>query len=195
MKLNKAILLMILAASSAACQRGEDDPMFSLLTRKQRLAGSWKTTEYFFSKNDTSAVLTGDSLIITLPDSSVVATQYSLEFVFNTDGTYTQKKLEISESDSNISTVETIISGNWEFTGGNNSPSKSKLALFEKDWQQTTGVSGSNIKATSTSGQAFPTVFDLKELRKDKVVLTQKIIESDPFTSDTTSLSFTLEPQ
>lgn len=195
MTLKKAIPLALTAIIFVACQKGENDPFFTLISRKQRLSGNWKATAFVSNRKDTNAVLNGDSLVITLPDSSIIAMKYSLEFVFNPEGTYTQKEVKISDSLAISAINETDISGDWEFTGGNNSPSKSKLVLFERERQQTDGSAGTNIKAFSTSGQAFPIVFDLNELRKNKVVLTQNIIESEPFSSDTTILNIILEPQ
>ena len=42
--LSKAIFLLGILTSLAMCKKGEDDPLFSLSTRKARLAGNWKMT-------------------------------------------------------------------------------------------------------------------------------------------------------
>lgn len=194
MKLAARSLLLFLGLSLFSCQKGEDDPKFTLLTRTNRLAGEWMVTSYSFVSSDSSATLNGDSLVTTDADSLTSAKAFEWKFTFDKSGDYISQTTELNGPDATLDKLITTISGDWEFAGANNQKSKSQLVLIESEFKQSSGVEGSNIHVFTTSGNTTAHVYQIKELRDNKIVLTQNEVVSDPFSSLKTEVNLVLEP-
>lgn len=186
------IVLALLISSVFGCKVGEDDPAFTFLTRANRLDGGWIVTSYEYANPDSIAMLSGDSLISFNADSIRFARPFQWTFTFQREGTF--ESIVAQQKDLSTQPVVSTTTGDWEFAGGQGSKNKSKLAFYETEYRESSGVEGSNIFIYSIEGDAMPVVYEIKELRSDKVVLIQNTIVSDPFTSRTTSASITLEP-
>lgn len=177
---------MILPVS---CKKGDNDPSISLRTRKNRLTGTWNLESYEFSSNfgDIRAVTfdpeTG--LTYSAEDSSSYTHGFSWEFSFEGDGLYTSKKKEDFPQDSiaenQAYSLNSLEKGIWEFTGGNESPSKSKLALFAEEVSSTRTDQGSNIDITVTSNTTDAFVYDIDRLTNTELWLKYEVIQTSAF--------------
>jgi hypothetical protein len=192
MALKPIIASCLIAFALFGCKVGEDDPAFTFLTRANRLDGGWVVTSYEYSGLDSTATLSGDSLISMNKDSVRFSRPFQWTFSFERAGLF--ESILTQQKDLATQPVVETTTGDWEFAGGQASKNKSKLALYETEYRESSGVEGSNIFIYSISGDAMPDVFEIKELRNDKVVLTQSTEVADPFTSRTTSVNITLEP-
>lgn len=192
MNLKSIIACVLFATTFFGCKVGEDDPAFTFLTRANRLDGGWMVTNYEYADNDSIATLEEDSLISFNKDSIRSAIPFQWIFSFQREGIY--ESVLTQQKDPSVEPIVATTTGDWEFAGGQGSTNKSKLALYETEYRESSGVEGSNIFIYSIEGDALPSVYDIRELRNNKVVFTQNTVVSDPFTSRTTSVSITLEP-
>jgi hypothetical protein len=116
-KLTKAVLAIIVVASSiTACKKGDEDPGFSLKSRKGRLSQEWNVTDYKSEVTEietTNPSLPGDP---TVTRTDVITTTY-------TGNTANQKTVSTTTS-AGVSATETTT-----FTG----TSTQNTMTFEKD--------------------------------------------------------------
>lgn len=75
-----ALATLILAVSITSCKKGKEDPGFTLLSRKARVAGEWKITEY--TENSSSTIIPYSNLT----SSPVAGTSYVLTNDVSHDG-------------------------------------------------------------------------------------------------------------
>ena len=152
----KSWLLYVFVAAMilpVSCKKGDNDPILSLRTRKNRLTGTWNVESYEFTSTfgDVRAIRydLDDGLTYSLEDSSSYSRGFTWELSFEGDGLYTSRKKEDFPLDSitedEAYSLNSLEKGVWEFTGGNESPSKSKLVLFAEEISSTRTDQGSNI--------------------------------------------------
>lgn len=174
-----------------SCKKGEDDPFFSLRSRKARVVGEWKMTSikstgtYLFggilatnefTANGSNYTETSTTLGTTTIDEGTLS--YDIEF--KKDGTF---EIKVNQDDD----PETY-NGVWNFTGGvGELKNKSQITMFEKSSSDSNGSNG-------TTGHYFDETFDLKELRQKKMVLYYKTESSeDGVTYSTKEFEMVLE--
>lgn len=87
---------MAIAIGIGSCQKYEDGPFFSLLTKKQRLTGDWEVTEW--NESDTDYINEG----------------IEIEMEFENDGDFTFK---LSNGLQNYNSWGYTLTGDWEFSG------------------------------------------------------------------------------
>ena len=106
---------------------------FSLSTRKSRISGEWTVQSLNAVSPGVVKSFDGSTMEYTIADTAMVSRTYSMQFEFERDGNYVVTHSEEFPADTITNegayTLETIESGIWEFTGGNDSPSKSKLVF------------------------------------------------------------------
>ena len=177
---------MILPVS---CKKGENDPSISLRTRKNRITGTWNLESYEFSSNfgEIRAVTYDPEIGLTYnaEDSSSYTHGFSWEFSFDGGGLYTSKKKEDFPQDSigenQAYSLNSVEKGIWEFTGGNESPSKSKLALFAEEVSSTRTDQGSNIDIIVTSNTTEAFVYDIDRLTNTELWLKYEVVQTSAF--------------
>ncbi len=128
--MSKSVLISftiaLLICSVSSCKKGDNDPFFSLRSRKNRVAGEWRVSSsetkyvYYGYNNTISDVYlyngTTENQIYTYSSetqnfSSTSSREYSLKFIFEKDGTYKQIYTDSDESST--------INGVWIFLGKN----------------------------------------------------------------------------
>ena len=158
------------------CKKGDNDPLISLRTRKQRLSGEWKMTEGTWSEADTTWTYDGTNLIKSVSGVAGDPLEVTYEYEFETDNKF--KSSVVTNFPAGWFGVGTAaftrtesIDGGWNWAGGDNdSRYKSKLLLLSEIIQTVNSNDGSNIDATNIEGQNEGIVYDLDELRHDKMV-------------------------
>jgi hypothetical protein len=137
MKLILLILsISLLGGAFTACKKGENDPFMSLRSRKARLAGEWKVTSSenvlittengngitsvktsISTYNGTAGTTTSNSKFTsstgTSESSNITSSDYTLNYIFEKDGTYTFKYFDSESGESDIE------EGFWSFMSKN----------------------------------------------------------------------------
>lgn len=127
MKHLAAILALVIGASFfTTCKKGKDDPAFSLLTRKARLAGDWTVESgtvsftYLFRPDPPYNELysfTGSDLKLNTTEFNQTPTiyvgKYLLNLTFKKDGSFS-----LTETITGTSVSAFSASGTWNFTSG-----------------------------------------------------------------------------
>lgn len=116
------LALVLLATLFTTCKKGEEDPAFSLRTRKARLTGDWIMTEgsasityfvYGAPYND-AFKFDGSNLTLNSTESTgpptIYVGKYSLSLSFKKDGTFTASE--------NFAGKPFNANGTWNFTSG-----------------------------------------------------------------------------
>jgi hypothetical protein len=173
----KTLCLLAFILNMSSCKKGENDPFISLQSRKARINGNWKLKEgtsrsYYEYKDGTrmetetyiesftssafeKEVYSGSSLVYQSQGT------YSSKIEFKKDGSFTWKILEDGFAYSR--------SGSWNFNSGvGEAKSKELLVLTVLERDQT--------KITTNQ---ITEIFKIKELRSNKLVLTNLVEESD----------------
>ena len=176
------IIFALLTIFETGCKKGEDDPFFSLRSRRARVVGDWKLisgTETDKSYDNSSATTytntntydgstEAQSETISNSSGSFTTTNsisYTSTYKFEKDGTYTSTTVE----DGVTITVE----GTWNFGAGvGEKKNKSELVLTA-----TKTVNDGN--SYTYTGNAATEVYYIKELRNDKMVLVTDIKYTD----------------
>jgi hypothetical protein len=157
----------------AGCKKGEDDPFFSIYTRKARVSGDWKldkgsltivrdssgivsTQEYKFSEGGYTLTAAGNT--------SVASGAFSLSFTRKGEMTITQKIASLSSSVPDISFKAT---GFWDFQNGTGE-GRSKEKLYLQVTRVTEGRSD-NVLLFNKGNAGFS--YRLKELRNTEMVM------------------------
>lgn len=180
------VLTMIAPVS---CKKGEDDPSVTLRTRKNRLTGTWNIESYAFTSTfgDIRSITFDPSLGLTYSaeDSTSYTREFSWDITFDSDGLYASIQKEDFPQDtldgSDAYALTTNEKGIWEFTGGNSSPSKSKLALFPEEVSSTRTDQGSNIEITITENTTDAFVYDIDRLTNKELWLSYEVKQVNAF--------------
>jgi len=152
-----------------ACKKGEDDPAFTLRTRKARVAGEWRMKEgnIKLSVRDSANPAT-DGLIYTLGESS-----YKLALVYNGGSFEGPFSLSITtEKDGKFTMAQTMDSvtvtgtGTWDFQDASDKQ-KSK-EVINLQLETFVGFSG-RFDLFNKSYSNFS--YRIKELRNKRMVL------------------------
>lgn len=159
------------------CKRGEDDPVFSLRSRRNRLKGEWVLQKAKWINNDTTVAFENDLILTTMDTITSDSLTASIVYNFELSGRYTIKSEYSYPGDFNNSnnlafqlTNERI--GIWNFNNGSSEdPNKSKLILIEEKVEETSSITGSNVEAFEIEGATIGFLYSIKELRYDKLVL------------------------
>lgn len=172
-------LSLIIILSSSSCKKGEDDPFLSVRSRKARLTNNWKLTQMNISSIETDNIF-GDDVTYTVIQS------------------FSDNNLSIKMTHSSGSTLEE----NYEY---------SKTLQINKDGTYTTITSTQGDVKTindywywqngnkKKDALQLDKIYNIKELRKDKLVLTwesseETIYSGGGFSRTTLSGIMTFEP-
>lgn len=115
------------------------------------------------------------AMTYTLNDSISFTRTYGWQFKFTKDGSYEITTVEHFPEDTTNSTAAYVLTqsekGNWEFTGGNNTPSKSQLLLLATEISSSRTDQGSNINVTTIEGPMEGMVYDMVRLANEELKL------------------------
>ncbi len=179
------------------CQKGPEDPAFSLSTRKARLTGEWKVNNFSATRTGLIQEYDGESIEYTVNDILTFSRSLTWSFDFAKDGSYVTIRSEQVESDSlnnaQAYTSEQIEKGVWEFSGGNDSPSKSKLVLLVEELKTTRSDQNSNVSVTTFENPRRATVYDIVGLSNEKLKIRFDEIQSYAGGSSSTLESYTMK--
>jgi hypothetical protein len=171
MKPNKRVLLSVFTfislLSVTNCKKGEDDPLVSLRSRKERLVGDWRlqsgTATYTQDTYRESYIFDGSNVTLYVAAPSYAAGykgKYFLNLNISKDGKFIFKEL--------LSNVVLEASGTWNFNVGVGKEKKKEDILFYIDKVIAGYTNGNNLfNRTNTSF-----VYKIKELRNKKMVIT-----------------------
>lgn len=182
--MKKLITFLILTGIVLGCKKGENDPPFSLLTRSSRLTGTWSLQEATIIKEDTTTTYDNNALITSYEGFTSDELPSSIVFTFEANGNYSIEKEYQYPDDYNgnggIAFVWNYLErGVWNFAGGDeNAPSKSKLLLLPEYFEESTSVGGANIDAFEIESPNEGYLFDIDELRNQRLVLKFKTIKN-----------------
>ncbi len=195
--INRILTYTLILGTLTSCQKGLEDPVFSLSTRKARLTGEWKVDSFTSNFNGFTKDYNGE--LITYFESDTLSYTRSLEwsFEFAKDGTYQILRTEEFEYDLTINqlafTLEESEKGIWEFSGGNDSPSKSKLVLLVEEIKSMKSDRGSNVSLVSYDNPRSASVFDIVGLSNEELKISFDETQAYPGGSLKTSENYTMK--
>lgn len=180
---NSTILfLALITLIETGCKKGEDDPFFSLRSRKARVVGDWKLTA---GKETETTFDNGSATTYTSSYTYDGSTRAESETISNSSGSFTTTnsvsytttyKFEKDGTFSSVTVadgVTTTVDGTWNFGSGvGEKKNKSELVLTATK----TVYDGNTYTYT---GNASTEVYYLKELRNDKMVMVMDIKYTD----------------
>ena len=163
----KLAVLAIGVSALQGCKKGEEDPFMSLRSRKARLTGEWKMTDFKASYYEDGTMYdqyTYDGTYMTSTDGDLYT--FSQEFTFEKDGTYEQ----VSVMEGETSTTE----GNWVFMG------KSKEADIKKKeyvlLDETTLTGDGYVTTYSNFSDGNAVAYHIKKLSNKEIIM-ETVIE------------------
>lgn len=198
-KITFFILILLTTDFIASCKKGENDPAFSLRTRKNRLTGNWEVTSYQKTVNDTTFIYSDGNEVKKVGEFSFQPLPKIITYNFDRLGAYTIN-IEINypqnfNNSANPAYTSTYLhEGTWNFVGGEGqTPAKSKLLLMEEYREFTLSTGGSNVQAIEFDGQNTGLIYNIDELKYNKITLTYYKETSTDFGKNIESLNLVLQ--
>jgi hypothetical protein len=193
-----------------SCKRGDGDPFFSLLTRKQRLTGDWKmtslTSTYSYTNKTFETTYDGNKkkVVYTVHDTNIngenttyITNQtYTGPILTNykKDGTYFYS--ENLQNDTTGLLVNKEVTGNWYFMGANSQEGYKDKELLAM--QPTNFSYNPNLGDPYTiiyQGNNMVDVYDIYSLKNKIITIKVNKTETIAFVKYTTIMEYTLEPK
>jgi hypothetical protein len=188
-----AVALPLLLIS---CKKGDDDPFFSLRSRKARVAGEWKVSEFHGIQTQTfqNGYIQGESnyngsnvsIVTTYSDTNQQPELYTYElsqaYTFEKDGTYTA--VERTQFNTRTET------GTWTFLPKSKEDDLSKKEAIVLYVRKVTHTNGSNTQ--NFTGFDEGETYVIRELRNKKMVWTVESSGPNGATQIETSAEITL---
>lgn len=183
-KCSLAFVSVMLLLNGVGCKKGEEDPFFSIHTRKARLTGSWVLSNATWQKNDTAMQFI-DSVLTVSYNNSTDTLPMQHTFDFNKDNTYKEEIITRYPSDwkGNGAPAYTLTEtrlGTWKFTGGGSIPEKSQLLLQVTQRATEASNAASNVDATEYTGQPYGFVYDIVKLSRPELHLAYDLVTTYP---------------
>ncbi|HLP53431.1 MAG TPA: hypothetical protein VK151_00295 [Fluviicola sp.] len=188
--------LLLSTTFLSSCKKGEDDPFFSLRSRKARIAGEWNVTKMQYNESSVSnnttetSTITYDGTTETTVDtyttmgSTITTTQtdtYTEQYTFEKDGTYTYVR--------NYGSGTVTVEGTWIFLGkSKENELKKKEAILLTETKYTT--SNNTVAYTGINDGR---VITIRELRNKTMVWHSTYSESSNGNTDEGELTIKLE--
>ncbi|MFZ5554701.1 MAG: hypothetical protein ACOZCO_16415 [Bacteroidota bacterium] len=169
-------LLAILALPS--CRKAENDPFFSIHSRKSRLTGKWKVTGGYLEQTEQTGTSTNLYYKVNLYENSAgvyasisnaweygygnATMHYEEKFEFERDGSFTHYlRFDDDTWDEN---------GQWNFTDGVGRDRKNKSEVLLMYNSSVTSFYGEE----TWDGEVNSVIYDLLELRNDRITIEVK---------------------
>lgn len=197
--MKRFVIFSLVIVSLAGCQRGEEDPVISLVSRKGRLSGDWNVTSYTASRPGETISYDGTNVTYNYADSLELTIPMEWTMTFEREGAYTSVKTEDYPENVDAGTAAytqtTEENGVWEFTGGNDSPNKSQLLFLVEEFKVSRTDQGSNISVISVENPNSGLVYDMVKLSSQEMTLKYETVVSDAFGQTTESAEIKLSKQ
>lgn len=167
-------ILVIVCSSVLSCKKGDNDPLFSLKTRKARISNEWKVSFSEINLGDTMVAFDGDVETILFGDVELAQIPSVQEYTFEKDGTYI---IEISrsypagylDSAAGPSTINTIEAGTWSFTGGTGEvKNKEQVLLLPNRWERRT-EGFAEVEVKTWEGQNEGRIYNIDMLKSKEM--------------------------
>lgn len=191
MKHFRFILLLtagfVLAFSYNSCKKGPEDPFFSIWSRKHRVVGDWRVSEYKVDFVDSlRQILKAEPTVGACgPEFDSIIWTYDFQLTFGKEGDYSSRatiyKDTIFDIVTNTATCPDVIKNDsvisvtqleWNFTGKiGDVKNKEQLLLFDPETKETT-------------------IFDIIGLREKEMLL--ETVTVDPVTNVQSVRQYTL---
>ncbi len=191
------ILLFLAVSTMNSCRKGEEDPFFSIKTRKARLAGEWQISDASWTEGDSVAIYNGADLTILLDGIEYGPIQAEYNYNFTRQGEYVINR-SVTYPDNwkgNISigfTEEYEETGKWQFTGGAGETKEKSQLLLLPNKIQTSRFIGSALDVISFRGQYEGRVINIVKLTESETKLSYDMELSDDLGSYRSSAQITL---
>lgn len=180
-KIIYTLCLSFFVLSFMGCKKGENDPFMSLKSRKARLAGEWKVTANeqtysytsTFGSNSSTTTYNGstetEKEMVGGGVEIITVREYTIEYVFEKDGTYSITQTEDGES--------YVIKGHWSFIGKSKKAElKNKEAIALTYDSETFGGEG-----ITYSGSFFPfETIIIDQLKSKEIIFTYDESSTSP---------------
>ena len=172
----KVLLLFFMVSLIFGCKKGENDPVFSLKSRKARLTGVWVVESAEWNSGDTTWVFDGANLTRT-DTNSIDVVDYSYKMEFDAAGNYVTTMITtypIDNPDTTLSGVscELVESGLWNFTGGaGTTKTKSELLLLSSKTEEICSDQPASVNTVSVTGQNRGVVYTIDRLSDKELLL------------------------
>ncbi len=171
LQLLSTIFISIIILSTTSCKKGENDPSFSLKTRKARVTAEWKLTsgqillETIDGSEYSSSEITYDGSTTTYGTTS---TLYSEILKIERDGTFTKI---ITEGETESSKITTTTTGVWYFISGSKAQDyKNKERVAFETLTTKTESEGQTTSETFTGTQEA-SIMVLDKLTRTEIIM------------------------
>lgn len=173
--------LIIASFGFAGCKKGPNDPFISLLSRKARMTGEWKTTAGKGSSTEpgTTKSWTYDGAIYTETETQGSQTttstaNFTINTTFEKDGTF--KRVTVTTTTTPFASTDTDTeTGTWNFTGKiGEDKNKDHVVMKTLSSSSVTVVGSITTSSTTTyTGDDAPTaIFFLDQLKNKEIIMT-----------------------
>jgi hypothetical protein len=172
----KVLLLFFTVSLIFGCKKGDNDPVFSLKSRKARLTGAWVVESAEWNSGDTTWIFDGTNLTRT-DTNSIDVVDYSYKMEFDAAGNYVTTMITtypIDNPDTTLSGVscELVESGLWNFTGGaGTTKTKSELLLLSNKTEEICSDQPASVNTVSVTGQNRGVVYSIDRLSDKELLL------------------------
>lgn len=166
-----------------SCKKGEEDPWFSIYSRKYRLCLDWKIVSYRkdIQSNDSIVTYTFDGITSTyrkFKSNYTYTSPGTMRIVFDKNGNYEWNQTITTDTSSYIYSEK----GLWYFSGGGKeSDTKSKELVALQKTEQVESFSNGGVNTTLSyfgSGDLSTTLFRLTKLASDEMIMEAETVTS-----------------
>lgn len=196
--MRNAFILLLASATLlpiSSCKKGENDPFFSLRTRKARLEGEWTVDKAELVYRDSTITYDGASINISYTDEFKDAVSYEMTWTFNftREGEYSVTKVSsipegLYNEDEPAYELSETEAGTWQFTGGNGgSKTKEQLLLLPSSFTTERSDQGSNINTVVIENPVDGRIFNIDRLSVEDLDLMYSYTVSSAFNEYTES--------
>lgn len=174
------------------CKKGEDDPFFSLRSRKARVAGDWKISERISTATSGTPAITctttfnGSTETQICGSGNAVSTLMTQSASFKKDGTFTW---HVERKSNGGPALINDYEGVWNFKTGVGKEVKNKEQIALTFTKITTIDASSTNTLELTSNTYF--VYDITQLKNKEMIW--QAMSDDSFTSNGSSSSSSSE--
>jgi hypothetical protein len=178
-------LFMLLAVLFADCKKGENDPFFTIFTRKHRLTGTWKITEFERRFGDTTQSFDGTA-IIQIAGSEEARLPATFEYIFDKKGKYNiSERITYPEGYFGAKTpaITRLYSeeGIWNFTGGAGDTKSKSYLLLQPEIINARIEGSSEVSVTTYQNPMSGKTYYLDMLRNKSMRWKYEEVSSTPF--------------
>lgn len=168
------LLVLFIGSAFMSCKKGDNDPVFTLQTRKARMANEWTVSFSEIKMGDSLIAFDGEKEIISFGDVEIASIPSTKSYTFEKNGNYT---IEISKTypagflDSALGTqtINTLETGVWSFTGGNGDvKNKEQVLLLPNRWERRT-EGFAEVEVKTWEGQTQGQVFNIDMLKSKEM--------------------------